>query len=235
MVGAGVALVVIVVVITFGFGGDDGGGTSSDVSTAPSAPATVPSVSSSAAAHDLAAHVTLAPADWGSTYVRDSPYEGDEMATSLPDQNCKLVAESLTDALAHQWRNAKNPDNTAFASSSLTVYKGADFAKRDIARQRDALRQCPSESETNDKRQWDNVHEVKIPALKGFDDVVAEEGHLGTDEKGQKTDTYYVSLTGSRGQYVLNSAVSRGPDTQEQNRTDAVNALSLMLSRLAGR
>ncbi|WP_329394593.1 hypothetical protein OHA45_13895 [Streptomyces lydicus] len=227
MVGAGVALVVIVVVITFGSGGDDGGGTS--------APATVPSVSSSAAAHDLATHVTLAPADWGSAYVRDSPYEGDRMAQTLPDQNCKIVAESLTDALANQWRNVKDPDNTAFASSTLTVYKGADFAKRDIARQRDALRQCPSESEANDKRQWDNVHEVKIPALKGFDDVVAEEGHLGTNEKGQKTDTYYVSLTGSRGQYVLNSTISRGPDTQEQNRTDAADALSLMLSRLASR
>ncbi|WP_148666644.1 hypothetical protein [Streptomyces sp. MOE7] len=227
MVGAGVALVVIVVVITFGSGGDDGGGTS--------APATVPSVSSSAAAHDLATHVTLAPADWGSAYVRDSPYEGDDMAKTLPDQNCKIVAESLTDALANQWRNVKNSDNTAFASSSLTVYKGADFAKRDIARQRDALRQCPSESETNGKRQWDNVHEVKNPALKGFDDVVAEEGHLGTDEKGQTVDTYYVSLTGSRGQYVLNSTISRGPDTQEQNRTDAADALSLMLSRLASR
>ncbi|WP_310716535.1 hypothetical protein [Streptomyces lydicus] len=218
---------VIVVVITFGSGGDDGGGTS--------APATVPSVSSSAAAHDLATHVTLAPADWGSAYVRDSPYEGDDMAETLPDQNCKIVAESLTDALANQWRDVKDPDNSAFASSTLTVYKGADFAKRDIARQRDALRQCPSQSETNDKRQLDNVHEVKNPALKGFDDVVAEEGHLGTNEKGQKTDTYYVSLTGSRGQYVLNSAISGGPDTQEQNRTDAADALSLMLSRLASR
>ncbi|MFI7095965.1 hypothetical protein [Streptomyces lydicus] len=157
------------------------------------------------------------------------------MATSLPDQNCEIVAEPLTDALANQWRHAKNSDNTAFASSSLTVYKGADFAKRDIARQRDALQQCPSESETNGKRQWDNVHEAKIPALKGFDDVVAEEGHLGADEKGQKVDTYYVSLTGSRGQYVLNSTISRGPDTQEQNRTDTTNALSLMLSRLASR
>ncbi|MFF8311235.1 hypothetical protein [Streptomyces lydicus] len=155
------------------------------------------------------------------------------MTTSIPDQNCKLVADSLTDALANQWRNSKTPDNTAFASSSLTVFAGADFAKRNLARQRDALQRCPTRSETDGKRQWDNVHEVTIPELKGFDEVVAEEGHLSTDEKGQTTDTYYVSLTGTKGQYLLHSDISRGPDTQDQNRTDAAKALSLMLSRLA--
>ncbi|MFI0786402.1 hypothetical protein ACH4Q6_12480 [Streptomyces lydicus] len=157
------------------------------------------------------------------------------MTTSIPDQNCKLVAESLTDALANEWRDSKNPDNTAFAASSLTVYEGADFAKHSISRQRDALRRCPSQSEADGKRQWDNVHEVSIPALKGFDAVVAEEGHLGTDANGRSTDTYYVSLTGSKGQYVLHSDISRGPETQQQNRDDATNALSLMLSRLASR
>lgn len=87
-------------------------------------------------------------------------------------------------------------------------------------------------SDAGGKTQYDNVHEVAVPELKGFDALVAEEGHISASADGQKVDAEYTLLTGRKGQFVLQSFINRASGAQEQNRDDAVNALSLMLSRL---
>ncbi|UKY54820.1 hypothetical protein [Streptomyces inhibens] len=195
-------------------------------------PAKVPSVSSSAAATDLAERVTLTPKDWGSTFVRDSPYQSTGLTWPAVDQDCKVTQESPVGALAALSRNAKEPDGTAFSGSSFITYKGADFAKRGIARQREPLQRCPKMSDAGSKLQYDKVHEVAFAELKGFDDLVAEEGHISVDTDGKKADAEYTLLTGLKGQFLLQSYINRASGSQEKNRDDAVNALSLMLSRL---
>ncbi|MGW1372931.1 hypothetical protein ACWD6P_01455 [Streptomyces sp. NPDC002446] len=217
---------VIAVALAFAFSGGDDEGESS-------APSRVPSVSSSTEARDLAKRVTLAPGDWGSTFVRDSPYENTDLSWSAIDQNCKIVADSLKGALDNLGRSVKESNGTAYAASSLITYKGADLAQRGISRQREPLQRCPTQSQAGGEERYDHVHEVAVPALKGFDDVVAEEGHLGVNSDGQKTDEYYALLTGRKGQFVLQSSMNRrGAGSQEQNRDAAIKALTLMLSRL---
>ncbi|MFE0190580.1 hypothetical protein [Streptomyces sp. NPDC058989] len=131
-------------------GSDDGG----EPSPTPSTP---PSVSSSAAARELAKRVTLTAKDWGSSFVSDPPDET-SLSWMAPDKDCQSVM-----------------------------------------------------------------------APKGFDDLMAEQGH----DIGGGLDSYYTSLTASKGQFVLQSYVSRpGAKTQGRNLNEAVKALSLMLSRL---
>ncbi|MFE0377820.1 hypothetical protein ACFW1M_20050 [Streptomyces inhibens] len=195
-------------------------------------PSKVPSVRSSAAASDLAKRVTLTPKDWGSTFVRDSPYQSAGLAWSVVDEDCKVTPESPAGALAALTRSAKEPDGTAYSDSSFITYKGADFAQRGITRQREPLQRCRKMSDAGGKTQYDNVHEVAFPEMKGFDDLVAEEGHIGVNSDGEKADSEYTLLTGRKGQFVLQSYINRGSGAQEQNRDDAVKALSLMLSRL---
>ncbi|MGY4974499.1 hypothetical protein ACWGCC_35740 [Streptomyces nigrescens] len=192
----------------------------------------VPSVSSSAAASDLAKRVTLTPKDWGGAFVRDSPYQSTGLTWVVIDQDCKVTTESPVGALAALQRNAKEPGDTAFSYSAFIAYKEANSAKRGIARQREPLQRCPKMSDAGGKTQYDNVHEVAIPDLKGFDALVAEEGHISSSANGQKVDAEYTLLTGRKGQFVLQSFINRASGAQEQNRDDAVNALSLMLGRL---
>jgi hypothetical protein len=223
-----VAVVVLVAAIAFfaSIGGDDGGEPSSNSSK-------VPSVSSSTAARDLAKRVALTPKDWGGSFVRDSPYENTDRYWPVVDQDCKITSESPTAALDILIRNAKESDDTAFTQSTVTTYKGADSAKRAVARRREPLQRCPTQSVAGSKARVENVHEVDVPDVKGFDDLVAEEGHDTVDSDGQKVDSYYTYLTASKGQFVLQSYVARaGSQTQEKSRDEAVNALSLMLSRL---
>ncbi|WP_407286392.1 hypothetical protein [Streptomyces sp. BP-8] len=224
----GVAVVVIVTALGFFafISGDDGGEPSDN-------PSKVPSVSSSAAARNLAKRVALTPKDWGSTFVRNSPYENTGQYWTFVDQDCKITSESLTDALDGLQRNVKESDDTVLSDSSLITYKRADSAESFVARQREPLRRCPKQGIAGSNAQYENIHEVKVPDLKGFDDLVAAEGHATVDSDGQKTDDYYTLLTASKGQFVLQASVTRnGSETQEANRDDAVNALSLMLSRL---
>ncbi|MFE0189547.1 hypothetical protein [Streptomyces sp. NPDC058989] len=207
-------------------GGDDEGEPSDDSSK-------VPSVSSSAAARNIAKRVTLTPEDWGSSFVRDSPYENSQKYWTVVDQDCKITSEALTGALDSLGRNVRESNKTAYSSSTLITYKGADSAGRAVVQQREPLRRCPTQSMAGGKARSENVHEVDVPDLKGFDDVVAEEGHDVVDADGQKADNYYTYVTASKGQYVLQSLVTRGgSETQEKTRDEAVNALSLMLSRL---
>ncbi|MFE1771269.1 hypothetical protein [Streptomyces sp. NPDC059008] len=222
-----VAVVVVVAIAFFAFsGGDDGGEPSDDSSK-------VPSVSSSAAARNLAKRVTLTPKDWGASFVRDSPYEITDRYWAVVDQDCKITSESPTAALDIFIRNAKEPDYVAFAQSTVTTYKGADSAERAVARRREPLQRCPTQNVAGSKARVENVHEVDVPDVKGFDDLVAEEGHDTVDSEGQKADSYYTLLTASKGQFVLQAYVTRGgSETQEKTRDEAVNALSLMLSRL---
>ncbi|MFG2285521.1 hypothetical protein ACGFOU_05575 [Streptomyces sp. NPDC048595] len=227
-ISVGVAVVVIVAAVAFFafMGGDDGGEPSAH-------PSKVPSVSSSAEARNLAKRVALTPKDWGDSFVRDSPYENTGQYWPVVDQDCKVALQPLAAALDTLYRNAKEPDETVFAQSSVMTYKGSDSAKRAVAQRREPLQRCPTQNLAGSKARLDNVHEVDVPNLKGFDDLVAEEGHDSVDSDGQKVDSNYTFLTASKGQFVLQAYVSRGgSDTQEQTLDDAVNGLSLMLSRL---
>jgi hypothetical protein len=87
------------------------------------------------------------------------------------------------------------------------------------------------EKEAASKARWESIHQVDVPRPKGFDEVVGEEGHLVADENGRPADAYYTYLTGRKGRYLVQTYVTRG-GTPAQNRSDATNALSLMLSRL---
>ncbi len=228
LIGVGVAVVVIVAALAFFafIGGDDGGEPSAN-------PSKVPSVSSSEVARDLAKRVTLTPKDWGSSFVQDSPYENTEQYWPVVDQDCKITSKAMAGALDSLERNAKESDNTVLSSTTLTTYKGADSAKRAVVLQREPLQRCPTEIVAGSKARTENIHEVNTPDLKGFDDSVAEEGHDVVDSDGQRVDNYYTYLTASKGQFVLQSLVTRsGSGTQEKTREEAVNALSLMLGRL---
>ncbi|MFG2285515.1 hypothetical protein ACGFOU_05540 [Streptomyces sp. NPDC048595] len=207
--------------VLFAFLRSDEGGEPSNT------PSGVPSVSASAVARDIAKRVTLTPKDWGSSFVQASPYEDSTPSWMVAGQDCQSKATSLVNAIDYLSRDATESETTAYASSALITLKGADSAGRAVAEQRDSVRRCPKQwvagSET------ENIHEVDVPDLKGFDDLVAEEGH----DVGGGLDDYYTSLTASKGQFVLQSYVSRsGFGTRGQNRKEAVRALSLMLSRL---
>ncbi|GAB7034338.1 hypothetical protein JCM4914_57990 [Streptomyces platensis subsp. malvinus] len=229
LVGAGIGVVGIGVALAFilSAGGDYSPNANSGE------PSSIPSVDSPAAARTVVNRVTLKPADWGSGYVAEDPYETRDLTDISVDQNCDWAVRSINDAFATLLRSSRTSDKTAFTSARTTVYKAADPARYRMSQQREALQRCPTQK--SGKSRIENVHEISIPELKGFDEVVAEEGHQVLDENGEKVDVYYTYLTGRKANYVMTSEVDRsGTETQEQNRNDASSALSLMLSRLEG-
>lgn len=190
-----------------------------------------PHIDSSAVALKLARRITLTPADWGAGFVWDDPYENDDLTEGLADSSCKYAMQPIVDALAAVQRSVHATDQTVNANSVLVVYREPSFAQADAARFRVSTQRCRIVNGAEDKARWEGVHEVNISGLRGFDEVVAEEGHKVADETGSKADTYYTYLTGRKGQFLMQSYVARS-GAQGQNRNDAVNALSLMLSRL---
>ncbi|UZJ31977.1 hypothetical protein [Streptomyces endophytica] len=235
LIGTAIAVVAIGVAIAFASTAGNGGGNPSGSTPAPGAnsgePSSIPSVDSPAAAGAVVKRVTLKPADWGSGYVADSPYENSDLTQNVVDQNCNWSIQPIKDAFATLTRWSKTSGKTVSAVSWTTVYKAPEPAQYSASEQREALQRCPTQS--SGKSRIEGIHEIKIPGLNGFDEVVAEEGHQVSDENGNKIDDYYTYLTGRKGKFVLHTEVDRGESgTQEQNRTDASSALSLMLSRL---
>ncbi|WP_316751191.1 hypothetical protein [Streptomyces herbicida] len=186
---------------------------------------------SAASARDITRRVALAPTDWGSGFTRSEPYENEEKAEGVTDPDCNYVTQPIENALAVLQRSVKKKDGTVYANSTVVVHRNASFARADVARLRSDVQRCPTEKEAASRARWENVHEVDIPELNGFDEVVAEEGHLVADENGRPADAYYTYLTGRKGRYMVQTYVTRS-GTSTQNRSDAANALSLMLSRL---
>ncbi|MFI0215509.1 hypothetical protein [Streptomyces lydicus] len=218
-IGAAAAVVALAVGLIFAFRGGSG---------PTNVPAKVPTPNSSAEARDVAARVTLTPGDWGPDFAQDSPYEDDALTEDVADQNCNFVAQPMVDALAGLRRSVKKSDSTVFAFSYLFAYKRADFAHHDADHFRADLQRC--QTQYQDKAKFEDVHEVKIPELTGFDEVVAEEGRLAVDDQGNKANTYYSYIIGRKGNFLMGSDVTRSETGQ--NRDDAVKALKLMLTRL---
>ncbi|MEU9502057.1 hypothetical protein [Streptomyces sp. NPDC048196] len=235
LIGTGVAVVAIGVAIAFASTAGNGEGNPSGGTASPNTnsgePSSIPSVDSPAAASDVIKRVTLKPADWGNGYVADTPYENSDLTENTVDQNCNWASEPIKNAFATLTRWSKTSGKTVSAVSWTTVYKTPESAQYSVSDQREALQRCPTQS--SGKSRIEGVHEIKIPGLNGFDEVVAEEGHQVSDENGNKVDDYYTYLTGRKGKFLLHTDVDRGESgTQEQNRNDASSALSLMLSRL---
>ncbi|MFJ3309860.1 hypothetical protein ACIPSA_44050 [Streptomyces sp. NPDC086549] len=190
-------------------------------------------VGSPAAAREIARRVALAPADWGMGVTKGDPYESEDMTEGVTDQNCDYASRSIANALAAMRRNVRKPDGTVLASSQIVVYRKPEFARADLSRLRSEVRRCPMVKEAEGLARWDGVHEVRIPELKGFDEVVGEEGRLVVDGDGRKADNYYTNLTGRKGQFVMQTYVTRnGKESQAENRRDATKALDLLLGRL---
>ncbi|MFF4286776.1 hypothetical protein ACFY0R_15845 [Streptomyces sp. NPDC001633] len=230
LIGTGVAVVAIGVAIAFATTAGNGGGNASGGSSS-GEPSSVPTVDSPAAASAVVKSVTLKPADWGSGYVAQDPYEDNTLSQSVTDQNCKSASQPINNAFATLARWSQAPDATALTFSQTIVYKAEDSAHYSLSEERDALQRCPTV--TSGKMRLEDVHEVNVPGLKGFDEVVAEEGHQVSDVDGKTSDIYYTYLTGRKGKFVMNTQAARsGTGTQEQNRNDASSAISLMLSRL---
>ncbi|WP_310727308.1 hypothetical protein [Streptomyces sp. N2A] len=233
LIGTAVAVVAIAVAIAFASTAGNGGGNTPSPNANSGEPSSIPSVDSPAAASTVAKSVTLKPADWGSGYVAQDPYEDSTLSESVTDQNCNAAAQPINNAFASLSRWSKTSDTTVTTFSQTTVYKAADSAQYSLSQQSEALQRCPTVR--TGKSRLEDVHEVKVPELKGFDQVVAEEGHQTSDENGNTVDNYYTYLTGRRGNFVMATEVDRsGTGSQEQNRNDASSALSLMLSRLEG-
>ncbi|MFG3119489.1 hypothetical protein ACGF4C_34635 [Streptomyces sp. NPDC048197] len=235
LIGTGVAVVAIGVAVAVASIAGNGGGNGSGGTASPNAnsgePSSIPSVDSPAAASAVVKRVTLKPAGWGSGYVAQDPYEDNTLSQNVTDQNCNAASQPINNAFASLSRWSKTSDTTVATFSQTTVYKAADSAQYSLSQQSEALQRCPTVR--NGKSRLEDVHEVKVSGLKGFDQVVAEEGHQTSDENGNKVDTYYTYLTGRKGNFVMNTEVDRtGEGTQEQNRNDASSALSLMLNRL---
>ncbi|MFD8547002.1 hypothetical protein [Streptomyces sp. NPDC059649] len=223
LVGAGIAVVGIGVALAFTLRAGKGPGANSGE------PSSLPSVESTVAANAVVKRVTLKPADWGSGYVAQDPYEDSTLSQNSTDQNCNAAAQPINNAFASLARWSRTSDSTVLTYSQTTVYKAAGSAEYSLAKERDALQRCPTV--TSGKMRLENVHEVDVPGLSGFDDVVAEEGHQTSDTNGKEADIYYTYLTGRKGDYVMNAEVDR-TGTQEQNRSEASSALSRMLSHL---
>lgn len=184
-----------------------------------------------ASARGITRRVALTPGDWGSGFTRSDHYENEAKNEGVTDADCNYVTQPIGHALAVLQRSVKKKDETVYANSTVVVYPNAGLAQADVARLRSGVQRCPTEKEAASSARWENVHEVDIPGLKGFDEVVGEEGHLVADENGRPADAYYAYLTGRKGRYIVQTYVTRG-GTSTQNRSDATNALSLMLSRL---
>ncbi|MCZ0988833.1 hypothetical protein [Streptomyces diastatochromogenes] len=184
-----------------------------------------------AQARDLAKRVALAPADWGSGYVRSDPYETDQVVQSVADASCTLSVQPPANELAALERNAQKSDRTVADTATVVVHRDTASAAADIARFRADTRRCRTEYDSATKQKWEDVHAVDVPAVKGYDELSGEEGHQVADEAGQKVDIYYTQLTGRKGQVVVQATVARSGG-RGQNREEAANALSLMLGRL---
>ncbi|UXY26043.1 hypothetical protein [Streptomyces sp. HUAS TT20] len=212
------AVVVGIVVVFVMESGGGKGGTKQDIGTV-------------ASAREVTRRVALTPADWGSGFTRSDHYENEEKSEGVTDPDCNYVTQPIGNALAVLQRGVQKKDNTVFANSTVVVFRNASSAQADVARLRSDVQRCPTEKEAASKARWEGVHEVDVPGLTGFDEVVGEEGHLVADENGRPADAYYTYLTGRKGRYMVRTYVTRG-GTPTQNRSDATNALSLMLSRL---
>ncbi|MFJ9868273.1 hypothetical protein [Streptomyces sp. NPDC101165] len=188
-------------------------------------------VETAAQARDLARRVALKPADWGSGYVRSTPYETDDVTESFADASCYLGVQTPVNLLAALERNAQSPDRKVVNTSTVIVHRDTASAAAGIARFRTDARRCPTEYDSASKQKWEDVRAVDVPGLKGFDEVAGEEGHQVVDETGLKLDEYYTQLTGRKGQVLMQATVARSGG-QGRNREDAVHALTLMLSRL---
>ncbi|MFI6765070.1 hypothetical protein [Streptomyces sp. NPDC050355] len=176
----------------------------------------------------------LKPADWGSGFTKSDPYESGDLNRYVPDASCNLTNVPMTNAFATLARYTTKSDGAVSANSEFTTYKAVESAQYQLGQDRETLRQCKTQK--SGKERYEDVHQVAIPELKGFDEVVTEEGHYVSDPDGKKVDYYYTDLRGRKGNFVMQADVTRptGAGTQEQNRNDAVSALLLMLSRLEG-
>ncbi|MFF1402886.1 hypothetical protein [Streptomyces sp. NPDC058294] len=191
-----------------------------------------PSAGTPAQARDITRRVALAPADWGPDAVRDDPYENDDKVVLVADDSCKVVRQPGVYMLGYLDRNVRKKDLTEYVTSTVMVYRGAGFAQADAARFRADAQRCGKEADSGSKARWEDIHEVDISTLKGFDDVVsAEEGHLTVDRDGRKADWYYTTATGRTGQFLLQVTVLRDA-SPGRNREEALNALSVMRGRL---
>ncbi|WP_158744943.1 hypothetical protein [Streptomyces sp. NRRL S-1448] len=230
LIGTGVAVVAIGVAIAFATTAGNGGGNPSGSSSS-GEPSNIPTVDSPAAARAVVNRVTLKPADWGSGYVAADPYENSDLTETTVDQNCNWSDQPIKDAFATLMRLSKTSDGAILTYSWTTAYKAANSAQYSMAENRESLQRCPTQR--SGKAQIEDDHEINLPELKGFDEVVAEEGHEVADQNGNKIDTYYTLINGRKGNFILHTEVERtGTGTQEQNRNDASSAISLMLSRL---
>ncbi|MFG3659615.1 hypothetical protein [Streptomyces sp. NPDC047706] len=188
-------------------------------------------IRTAAEARDVAKRVALTPADWGSGYVRSDPYETDDVTHYVADDSCYIVAQRPATMLAGLQRSVQKSDQSVGATSGVIVHRDAASATTDIARMRADAARCPTELDSASKQKWENVRALDLPDLKGSDEVAGEEGHLVVDHTGLKADTYYTQLTARKGQVLMQATVVRTAN-QGHNREDAVNALSVMLSRL---
>ncbi|AYN40944.1 hypothetical protein D9753_20995 [Streptomyces dangxiongensis] len=191
-----------------------------------------PSAGTPAQARDITRRVTLTPADWGPDAVRNDPYENDDKVVLVADDGCKVVRQPGVNMLGYLDRNVRKKDLTEYVTSTVMVYRDAGLAQADAARFRADAQRCGKESDTGSKARWEDIHEVDISTLKGFDDVVtAEEGRLTVDTAGRKADWYYTTVTGRTGQFLLQVTVLRDA-SPGQNREEAQNALTVMRGRL---
>ncbi|MBL1082134.1 hypothetical protein JK359_09080 [Streptomyces actinomycinicus] len=191
-----------------------------------------PAVDTASQAREVAKRVALTPPDWGTDYVRSSPYEDDDKSVLFADADCQLVRQPGVNMLAYLDRTVHTPEKSVYATSTVIVYRNDGSAQADAARFQSDAQRCEKETKANSKVQWEDIRQTDITSVKGFDDTVsAEEGHTVTSTTGQKADSYYTTVMGRKGQFVLLASVQR-KSSAGQNREDALNALSLMLSRL---
>lgn len=175
--------------------------------------------------------MTLTPADWGPVFTQGDPYEYDAMLEQFTDHECRYVTQPVLKALTSLRRLTQQTGESVIASSSLIVYETAGAAQADVDRRRDDTSRCATVQDASSERQWTGIGMVEVPALKGFDQIVTEEGRETISESGEKKDGYYSYFSGRKGQFLMTAYVARD-GTQEQNRERAAKALQLMLSRL---
>ncbi|MBL1087281.1 hypothetical protein JK359_35890 [Streptomyces actinomycinicus] len=192
-----------------------------------------PAVDTPTKAREVARRVALTPVDWGPDYVRSSSqYEGEDKSVQFADDDCQLVTQEGVNMLADLDRNVDKANKTVSATSKVVVYRDAGSAQADAARYRSDAKHCEKETKANSKLRWEGIRQIDISTVKGFDGVVsAEEGHTVSGPTGEKLDSYYTSVIGRKGQFLLQTIVQRA-SSPGQNRQEALNALSLMLSRL---
>lgn len=212
-----VTIAVVVALVVMRAGGDDGRRSSR--------------FDSLADARALVKRVALTPEDWGVAFTRDSPYQAEDTTETFSDENCRLVRQRGVNVLTTLTRNIRSEDRSVSAFSSVTVYRDAGSAAATVARLRSDAERCREQTDVDGRTRWADIHTVDLPHMAKLDDVTAEEGRGVVDDKGQRTNTYYTYLNGHRGPVLLQVYVIR-EGTPGANRDDALNALSLMLSRV---